>query len=72
MGATSRVGSAYPSGVPPVFGGVRVAQSLVFLCCFLRTIICLFLIAFLAIALSDLFLIYELDCSSGIFHLSLR
>jgi hypothetical protein len=32
-GATSRVGTAYPSGAPeftPVFSGVRVAPSLVF------------------------------------------
>ena len=48
-GATSGTGTAYPSGLP--FGGIRVAQSLVFNVVFSRSV---FVLSLLTIALSVL------------------
>ena len=71
-GATCGVGSASlpeHQRSPQVFGGVRVAQSLVFyVVSFVLLIVCLS-VSFLVMALSVYFRfsIYEFDCSSGIF-----
>ena len=58
MGATSGVGTAYPSGAPeftPVFSEVRVSRSLVLCVCFVDRCLSFFLIFFLlAIVLSVL------------------
>ena len=43
-----------------------------FICCFLCTIICLFVFLIFSHGVVSLFSIYELDCSSGIFHPSFK
>ena len=48
MGATSGVGTAYPSGAPeftPVFSEVRVSRSLVLCVCFVDRCLSFFLLA---------------------------
>ena len=65
-GATSSTGTAYPSGL--LFGGIRVAQSLVFNVVFSRSV---FVLSLLTIALSVLWFTAS-ECPLGIFHLFLK
>jgi hypothetical protein len=60
---TSEAGTAYPSGTPPVFSGVRVTRSLVLYVCFVDRFF------LLAIVLSVLLRYTNSDCPFGIFKL---
>jgi len=69
MGATSGAGTAYPSGAPeftPGFCGVRVTQSISFMCMFCRSLFVL-----LAIVLSIHHRFTDFDYPFGLFKLFL-